>query len=163
MILDDKQWEGWPWAAEPEFAEFVGSLLKLIQPGLVVETGLGSGAIARAASPWAKQYICYENVPKFWENLPEGATCGGIKLDQHNAAIADVTILDSLPIDLRIAELQIWAEHAKPEAIVIVHDADHGIQRELTDAIEAAGLPGVYLTHPARSFIGQARDLASIA
>ena len=165
----DPGWLSWnAMSAERDFCEFVGLLTRMMQPGLVVETGVGQGYTTRrvAAGLGKGTHICFEN---------DAAIRGGLSAlpffmdDQHQLmseptpsaddfAHADLTVLDSEPPD-RYTELERWRASARPGSLLVVHDCgnDHPEgtpHAHLRHMIGDLDIPGVFLRNPRGAFMG---------
>ena len=163
-----RRWNGM--SPEYEFCEFVGALVALVKPALVIETGVGQGfttrRIAAALAPGAK-LIGYESDDAWREQLAslsffDGA--GKALADVPTPADEDVAAADLFVADsdneLRVEEVRRWSAHAKPGAFIAIHDTGHGHpdwtpHHRLGELVSSLGLTGVRLPTPRGSFLGQ--------
>jgi len=165
----DPGWLSWnAMSAERDFCEFVGLLTRMLQPGLVVETGVGQGyTTRRVASGLGKgTHICFENDAA----IRAGLSALPFFNDEHHVlmseptpsaedfARADLTVLDSEPPD-RYTELEIWRASARPGSVLVVHDCGNGhpegtLHAQLRHLIEDLDIPGVFLRNPRGAFMG---------
>lgn len=154
---------------EKEFCEFVAELVKLTQPQMVIETGVGQGFLARRLKPQLRegqQLVCFEEDPEWREALAsleffDGTRCR-LSAEATPAEVdfvaADLCVFDS-EFKLRYAELEAWWQWAKRGAIVVLHDvkrrlgetSGHTVSAQL---IENFGIPGFFLKNPRGGFVG---------
>jgi hypothetical protein len=149
-------WLSWDeWSPEQDFCRFVGMLQRMLQPAIVVETGVGVGRLTGHLDLGSCTYLGYES-DNAWRQPPANQ-----KWDSPGQAeleAADMLILDSAP-DHRIVEFDVWAEHGKPGSVCIVHDCGNGhapgtIHAELRAVIEVWNIPGVFLKNPRGGWMG---------
>ncbi|MFF9097569.1 hypothetical protein ACF1AX_31160 [Streptomyces sp. NPDC014802] len=149
-------WAAWDeWSPEQEFCAFAGSLQRMLQPAVVVETGVGVGRLTGHLDLDACTYLGYEADPE-WRRPPadpEQATP-----TPGTMAQADLVILDSAP-EYRFAELAMWVEHGKPGSVVLVHDAGNAhmlgtLHARIGAACAATGQPGLFLRNPRGGWLG---------
>jgi hypothetical protein len=149
-------WLSWDeWSPEQDFCRFVGMLQRMLQPAVVVETGVGVGRITEHLDLDACQFFGFESDPA-WRRPPadpELATPSWLHMTS-----ADLVILDSEP-DVRFAELELWAEHGKAGSVVVVHDAGNGhdaatLHSRIGFACASTSLPGVFLKNPRGGWMG---------
>lgn len=166
-----KGWHAWTrTSAEVEFVEFVGSLTSLLQPSLVIETGVGCGYSTRRILKGLGEKGCwigYESHPELRSVLSSLSWPSHSSLSEFptpsatEMAYADFVLLDS-DMDYRIAELDLWKEHGKPSSILLVHDVsgrhepsprNDAVHRRLFSHLQDWG--GIFLTNPRGSWMGQ--------
>jgi hypothetical protein len=162
-------WLSWnPMSAERDFCEFVGKLTRLVQPGRVVETGVGQGYSTRrvAAALGDGLQICYENdaeIRAALAELPFFADAHHVLMSDPTPAgadfaDADLTVLDSEPPD-RYTELADWRTSGRPGSVLVVHDCGNGHPEgtphaHLRQLVNDLDIPGVFLRNPRGSFLG---------
>jgi hypothetical protein len=162
-------WFSWnAMSAERDFCEFVGLLTRILQPGLVVETGVGQGYTTRRVASGLDNgtHICFENDSAIRAGL---SALPFFAHDQHvlmsepipsaeDFARSDLTILDSEPPD-RYTELEGWRASARPGSVLVVHDCGNGHPEgtphaHLRHLVEELDIPGVFLRNPRGAFMG---------
>ena len=141
-------WRCWNGKApEKEFCEFVGSLVGLIKPRYIIETGVGVGfttrRIIKSMSPKSNLYL-FESDPNFRRVI--SANVDNTKCDICNQnptpehwKKCDLAVLDSVTT-LRLKELQGWASYSKPGSICVIHDcsfrhSENTIHRKIFDRV----------------------------
>lgn len=152
----------------PEIAvvDFVVKLVRMMQPSLVVETGVGQGYMTRAlaAALTEGELWAYESddawralVAKqsFWKERKNALL--SVEHTPSTAFLqADLSILDS-DFLWRFQEVRLWDEHAKPGAVAIIHDTsdrDGTIHQTLRELItNDLGMTGVFLNNPRGCFM----------
>jgi methyltransferase family protein len=166
----DPGWLSWnDMSPEEGFCWFVASLVGMLKPELIIETGVGQGYVTRrvyAQLQEDQQLLCFESDPRLQDYLRK------IKFfSQKNVhiassptpsakdmSVANLTILDS-NFGERYAELRLWRDNAQPRSVVIVHDCGNGHGPEtghgmLAASIKDLGLRGIFLKNPRGSFLG---------
>lgn len=162
-------WRSWnPMSAELDFCEFVGQVARLLQPGLVVETGIGQGFSTRRISrgQGTGVHLCFESDPELRTALaalpffldPEHRLSPEGTPSDKDFALADLTVLDSDP-EYRFDELQRWWASARPGSVIVIHDCGNGhpadaIHTHLRRTIESLDIPGTFLCNPRGGFFG---------
>ena len=162
-------WEAWnDMSPEVEFCDFVGSIVRLTQPDLTVETGIGQGFMTRRLARWlgpGQQLISFEDDPEIRAALtalpffraPDRCLGATPSPTQADLARADLTVLDSA-FPARLDEFDSWLAAARPGAVLVVHDAaerhgpdtPHYVMRR---SIEESGLRGIFLQNPRGGFV----------
>ncbi len=176
--VDETEFTPWAekgWLAHngqsPEIAvcDFVRTLVRMMQPQLVIETGVGQGymtrTIASALSESGGKLVAFESdddwramlyEQTFWFDRERVAS-----LSPHFTppvelvAVADLCVFDS-DFDVRMAEIALWDLWAKAGAAALVHDTmdregtSHSLVREL---IQDLGMTGVFLNNPRGCFL----------
>lgn len=125
-------WHAWnSKAPECEFVDFVARCARLLNPRLIVETGMGSGSITRAilaAVDSPVRYYAYESsdwyLNEMQKDFSDSRLVLGNTIDWQLLRQADLTILDDLR-DARLLQIAEWAAAAKPGAVCIVHDTSN--------------------------------------
>lgn len=164
--------EGWhSWngqSPEKEVCAFVQSLCVMMQPRLVIETGVGQGYMTRTLAPVLGDHqmlIAYESDDEWraamWNLSFWREQHGRVQLSHNptplegDMAAADLCILDS-EFKIRFDEIQSWNENAKPGAVALIHDtADRPdtIHQSVRDLIGDLGMTGVFLQNPRGCFL----------
>jgi predicted O-methyltransferase YrrM len=166
------------WTAEVESLEFIYSLVRLVKPKNVLETGtwLGAGAVAIAralADNGRGKLVTLELDPECCAfarkrieayGLSELATVIETKsLEYMPDEEIDFLFLDSA-IDIRGAEFRHFQPRLRPGSLVVFHDTSsiHSIVREQIDQLVRQGhLHGVFVPTPRGIAITQYRDKTS--
>lgn len=167
--------EGWyAWSSpspEVEFCEFVGALVRLLRPRLVVETGVGAGYVTRRiiAGLGSGSWIGFESDDGYRAEgrrlpWPEDLTLSSeVSPASADMAAADLVVLDSAP-EYRLTEFDLWREHGKPSSVLVCHDVSSRHQPSPRNSkvhipfynhISTSGLTGVFLTNPRGAWMGQ--------
>lgn len=169
-----------PWAEKgwlahngqsPEVAvcDFVRTLVRMMQPQLVIETGVGQGymtrTIAQALSGSEGKLVAFESDDDwrtmlyqqgFWRDREHTTS-----LSPHFTppvelmAVADLTIIDS-DFSVRFEEITLWDLWAKPGAVALIHDTadrDETVHQSVRELIRALGMTGVFLNNPRGCFM----------
>lgn len=153
--------EGWTaWngcAAECEFVEFVGSLVKLIRPDVIIETGAGMGFTTRGILPYMHDDAVlhlHETDEGLWGQIPDFRNViSHLGIPSSTTwRDCDLAIIGSTP-EIGNTEISDFARHAGQDAVLLVHDVN---RRELWRHIELLSpwVTGTYLPHPRKSWIG---------
>lgn len=155
-------------SAELDFCDFVGFLARMMQPDVVVETGVGQGYTTRrvAAGLGDGTLLCFENDPAIRAGLSAltfFADKRHVLMSQPTPAAedfaqADLILLDSDPPD-RFTELARWRASGRPGSVLVVRDCDNGQgagddHTQFRHLIEEHGIPGVFLHSPGGAFLG---------
>ncbi len=163
-------WLAWnDMSPELEFCEFVGALMRLLQPAQVIETGVGQGFVTRRIAAWLgpdQQLLAFEDdveircqlkrLPFFAAvNCSLGASPSPTVED---FARADLTVLDS-EVPARLEELDRWIAAAPPGAVLIIHGTGDGhgpetVRRLIRRRVEEGGVDGAFLQNPRGGFFG---------
>jgi hypothetical protein len=163
-------WRAWTeLSPEVEFCDLAASLVRLVQPPIVLETGTGEGFVARRVREQigpGQRLVCFESRPEWRQTLAalpwfDGRICALSHRDvpaERDFATAGVSILDS-ELPRRLEELRTWWRAAAPGAVVLVHDAGAGpssdpAPHELAGLIRELGIPGAFLKNPRGGFLG---------
>lgn len=148
-------WLSWDqWSPEQDFCRFAGMLQRMLQPAVIIETGVGIGRVTDHLDLAACTYLGFETDPS-WRHPP--AELGTPTPEQM--ATADLVILDSTP-SFRIREIKLWAEHGKSGSVCLVHDCGNGhpqrwaTHHRMRRAVEATKLPGMCLRNPRGGWLG---------
>lgn len=161
-IHDERLFTGWAksgWTAwngespEIEFCQFVGLLAKMVDPEIIIETGVGQRYVTRHL-PEEPEWLGYESDSQWRSEGCQDAETPGP--DQF--AVADFVVLDSDP-EWRIPELQQWREYGKPGSLAVVHDCGNGHSPNsehalIRKSVEALGVPGFWLSNPRGGWVG---------
>lgn len=134
---------------------FVGALRQMLQPAVIVETGVGAGKITAELGLSDCEWWGFEADPAWRPDAAQPAaspTAGQV-------AAADLVILDSDWV-YRFSEHAMWIDHGKPGSTCFIHDAGNGHPRglghhQMGHAIVDAGIGGVFLRNPRGSWVGQ--------
>lgn len=163
------QWSSWNgYSPEREFCDFAASLITLIKPKLVIETGVGQGYITRRtapAMPEESRYVCFETHPEYFRQVFEAGyeAWNGTLDDPFGLNLlkdADLTILDSAGGPIRLGEIETWHKNAKEGSYVLIHDVSHwhapttGHYQHWKLIVDRC-ITGVVLNNPRGSFLGQ--------
>lgn len=166
----DPGWLAWNgMSPELEFCDFAAALMLLLQPALVIETGVGQGYLTRrlaARMRAGQRLLVFEDdaeIRRDLEGLPFFSTPNrSLGASSSPAAVdlagAGLTILDS-EVPIRLEELDLWIEVAPPGAMLLVHDTGNGHGPEtahqlIRDRLNERGVDGVFLRNPRGSFLG---------
>lgn len=168
-----------PWAEKgwlahngqsPEIAvcDFVRNLIRMMQPALVIETGVGQGYMTRSAASALNgtgQLVAFESddtwremvfQQQFWFDYHQVAS-----LSPHHTppaelmAVADLSIIDS-DFEVRFGEIVLWDLWAKPGAVALIHDTadrEGTVHRSVRETIVELGMTGVFLNNPRGCFM----------
>ncbi len=177
MSVDETEFT--PWASEgwlsyngqsPEIAvcDFVSQLVKMMRPDVVIETGVGQGYMTRTivtALEGEGRLVAFESdddwrqmirAQRFWTDRIAVAALSELHTPSTDAfALADLAVLDS-EFEVRFCEIQLWAEHAKPGAVSVIHDTadrDGTIHQSTRELIQDLGMTGVFLNNPRGCFL----------
>lgn len=149
-------WFSWDqWSPEQDFCRFVAMLQRMLQPAVVVETGVGVGRLTSHLDLASCTYFGFESDPK-WRQPPAGPQETPTVDDM---ASADLVILDSTP-SYRRQEIDMWSAFGKPGSVCVVHDCGNGhpakatTHHDLRRAVEDTGCPGVFLANPRGGWFG---------
>lgn len=152
-------WLSWDqWSPEEDFCRFVGMLQRMLQPAVVLETGVGIGRLTGYLNLDVCTYLGFESDPE-WRRPPADPEQDTPTAEQ--VASANLVILDSAP-EMRCAEIALWAEHGKQSSVCVVHDCGNGHPQKrkwsthhgLRRAVADTGLPGVLLRNPRGGWLG---------
>lgn len=161
-------WSAWnEWAPEVEFADFVGALVRLIRPAVVVESGVGNGFITRRVLdclPAGSLLHAVESDEELRARIPAAeslAVVEGTTIPDLLLRAAQLVIVDSEATS-RVDEMDRFANLAPKGAVLVVHDvANKGagpaqqMFKTKVDKLRLAGLiDGAFLPHPRGSFVG---------
>lgn len=163
-------WVAWNgMSPEVQFCDFVASLALLLQPGKVIETGVGQGFTTRRLAQVlqaGQQLLAFEDDPGIRDGLrqlpffarPGHSLSPAASPSAADFSTASLSVLDS-EIPSRLAEIDSWWEGAPESAVLIVHDAGNGHGAEaphhlVRERIKALGIGGVFLKNPRGSFLG---------
>ena len=164
--------EGWlSWNGQsPEMAVcgFVQTLVQMMNPKLILETGVGQGYMTRAIAMMLRDdqlLIAYESSDLWREemwSLPFWTDSQGRAQLSHNPTpldgdveIADLCVMDS-DWEIRFGEMERWHDLAKTGAVAIIHDTGsqpdtvHALLRE---RIVELGITGTFLSNPRGCFM----------
>jgi predicted O-methyltransferase YrrM len=121
------------WASEAEVSRFLGDLVELVKPDLVIETGSYHGDTSREiggalASLQRGQLVCLELDPS--RAAQTAARCltlpveviEGPSLAYQPSAPIDLLFLDS-DFPIRMTELRYFHQWASPRCVVVLHDS----------------------------------------
>ncbi len=167
-----------PWAPEgwlsyngqsPEVGvmDFARQLVRMMNPVLVLETGVGQGYMTRAlvAALEDGKLVAFESddqwrtmiwAQRFWEERRHVASISEHPTpSDEQFATADLTVLDS-EFEFRFDEIERWNLYAKEGALAIVHDTaarEGTIHQSTRDLIVSLGMTGVFLNNPRGCFM----------
>lgn len=150
-------WLSWDsYSPEVEFCTFVGMLQRMLQPQVLLETGVGVGRLTSHLDLEGRTYLGFESDPQ-WRVPPANQAEATPQPGQIRTA--DFVVFDSAP-EYRLGEIARWAEHGKPGSLCVVHDCGNGhpdgwAHLDIRRAVEATGLPGIFLKNPRGGWIGQ--------
>ena len=163
-------WRSWnEHSPEVEFCEFVAQIVRIMAPGIVLETGVGQGYTTRrvaAVLPTGSRLVCFESDGELREGLrhlpffshPDRVLGNEDGPAASDFVAADLTILDSEPA-MRVRELEAWHAAARDGTAVIVHDTGNGhedstIHAQNARAVASLRIPGIFMKNPRGSFFG---------
>ena len=149
-------WLSWDeWSPEQDFCRFVGMLQRMLQPAVVIETGVGIGRLTEHLNLRACTFLGFES-DTAWRRAPAHPDQATPTAEQM--AEADLVILDSAP-SFRFREIKLWAEGGKPGSVCVVHDCGNGhplltLHRQLGEACAEIAQPGLFLKNPRGGWLG---------
>jgi hypothetical protein len=163
---------GWPswnaYSAERDFCDFVGSIARVLQPKVVIETGVGQGFTTRRIDRGvgSARHLCYESDSELREalaSLPYFAD-RHVSLSSEETpsdeelGLADLTVLDSDP-PYRFDELARWRKFGRAGSVLVVHDCGNGhpptaIHSQIRELVSDLDIPGTFLGNPRGGFLG---------
>jgi hypothetical protein len=149
-------WMSWDeYSPEEDFCRFVGMLQRMLQPAVVLETGVGVGRITGYLDLELCTFLGFESDPD-WRRAP--ADPGRGTPADADMAVADLVILDSEPT-MRLAEIAMWDRVGKPGSVCIVHDCGNGhpdgaMHSVLGARCRATGAAGLMLRNPRGGWVG---------
>ena len=163
-------WHAWnDMSPEVEFCDFAATLVRLVQPPTLVETGTGQAFLTRRVREQigpGQRLLCFESNREWREALQalpcfDGQICAVSEkkeAEESDFSTAAMSFLDS-DFRHRFAELRAWWRAAEPGALVLVHDTGNGHSAETLHArmgglIRELGVPGVFLKNPRGAFLG---------
>ncbi len=175
QLVDETEFTPWAetgWLAwngqSPEMAVcgFVQSLVTMMHPYQVLETGVGQGYMTRAIVSVLgddQALVAFESDDDWREalwSLPFWNDNPAILSSYPTPAVefmelSDLCVFDS-DWEIRFEEIQLWNQHAKPGAVAIIHDtADipDTIHNSLRELITDLGMTGVFLNNPRGCFM----------
>lgn len=169
----DTGWLAWNGQSpEVEVVLFVASLVMMMRPRLVIETGVGQGYMTRAIVEMLNEddlLVAYESDDnwraaiwplEFWIDHRFTARLSAYTTpDAGLLAEADLCVLDS-DFVYRFLEIEAWNEYAKPGAVALIHDTaerDGTIHQSARDLIANLGMTGVFLNNPRGCFMAVQR------
>lgn len=165
----EKGWSAWNGQSpELEVCDFAQNLMIMLNPALVVETGVGQGYMTRAligALLPHQRLVAFESddgwratmwqLP-FWENHRFVASLSADRTPTADVlAEADLCIFDS-EFEFRFDEIRLWHERAKTGAVCLIHDTadrDDTVHQSVRGFIKDLGMTGVFLSNPRGSFM----------
>ncbi len=155
----------------PEIAvcDFVSSLVRMMQPKVVIETGVGQGYVTRViasalegrgghlfafeSDDWWREMMVGQY---FWVERKQVATLSQLVTPPVELIVAaDLAVIDS-DFDFRFAEIEWWNEYAKPGAVALIHDTadrDGTVHQSVRGLITELGMTGVFLQNPRGAFM----------
>lgn len=149
-------WMSWDeFSPEEDFCRFVGMLQRMLQPAVVLETGVGIGRITGFLDLGACTFLGFESDP-VWRRPPADPVRD--RPADADMAAADLVILDSEP-EVRLAEIAMWARAGKPGSVCVVHDCGNGhpdaaMHTLLGVTCRGTGAPGLMLRNPRGGWVG---------
>jgi hypothetical protein len=163
-------WHAWTQASpEVEFCDFAASMVGVVQPPTVIQTGTGEGFLTRRLREQigpGRRLLCFESDAGRREALQalpwfDGRICvlsHRPRPGDGDLSSAGVSVLDS-DLPGRLDELRAWWRAAQPGAVVLVHDARAGApedtaQGRLAALVAELGIPGTFLENPRGAFLG---------
>lgn len=164
--------EGWlSWNGQsPELSvcAFVHSLVTMMRPRLVIETGVGQGYMTRTIVPLlddGQQLIAFESdgawrealwTLPFWTEHRFTVQLSGLSSPERiDISVADLCVFDS-DFEHRFSEIRQWHTWAKPGAVALIHDTaerEGTIHQSVRDLIGDLGMTGVFLNNPRGCFM----------
>ncbi|WP_204803143.1 hypothetical protein [Mycobacterium riyadhense] len=153
-------WTAWDaWSPEVEFCTFVGALQRMLQPQVIVETGVGTGRITQFLCLGEAKYFGFESDEK-WRCNPDIDYRPEPTPTVEQMAAAELIILDS-GVPYRLDEIALWASAGKHGSVCVIHDAGNGhpqdpqlVHNRVRAAIELTDKPGMFLKNPRGAWIG---------
>ena len=163
-------WHSWSATSpELEFCELAATIVKLVEPRTVIETGTGQGFLTRRLAEGLgpeRRLRCFEGSPEWRQALaslpffgePARQLSSNATPDEIDFAWAELCVLDS-DFELRLGELETWWRGARPGAVVLVHDAGNGNpsgthQARIGELLLELEIPGTFLNNPRGGFLG---------
>lgn len=154
----------------PEIAvcDYVRHLVRMMQPQIVIETGVGQGYMTRTiaiALQGEGHLFAFESdddwrlmisQQDFWFDRRKVATLSPYFTPPVElVAVADLMIIDS-DFSVRFNEIVLWDDYAKPGAVALIHDTadrDDTVHKSVRDLILSLGMTGVFLNNPRGCFM----------
>lgn len=144
-------WQAWnSYSPEVEFCRFVGMLQRMLQPNVIVETGVGAGKVTEQFDLNGRvAWLGFESDDQWRPAAAQRTDTPTVE----QIASADMAIFDSDPA-FRLPEIKVWAEHGKTGSVAVVHDAGNrhpvgwDTHHKIRRACEDADQPGVFLKNP---------------
>lgn len=175
-LVDETEFTPWAekgWVSHngqsPEVAvvDFVRNLIRMMQPALVVETGVGQGYTTRTiaiALQGKGNLVAFESdddwramaaAQDFWYFRSNVATLSPFHTPPSDLmAVADLCVIDS-DFSVRFDEIVLWDLYAKPGAVALIHDTadrDGTVHQSVRETIVELGMTGVFLHNPRGCF-----------
>lgn len=153
-------WESWDdWSPEVEFCQFCGWLQRMLNPTVIIETGVGVGRITAELDTTVCTYLGFEADPE-WRRNPDIEYQLAVTPTVEEYAAADLLFLDSDPL-FRIPEIASWARSGKSGSVAVVHDAGNHhptdpqlVHNRVRTAITATTIHGIWLRNPRGGWMG---------
>lgn len=164
-----------PWAEKgwlahngqsPEVAvcDFVRNLIRMMQPEIVVETGVGQGYMTRTIAATGVHLVAFESDDEwraviarqdFWKHRKTALLSPEPTPSEAAFITAQLSIIDSEFV-VRFDEIRRWHEWAMPGAVALIHDTSDRpdtIHRSVRELIQDLGMTGVFLNNPRGCFM----------
>lgn len=167
----NKGWMAWNGQSpETDVCRFVQSLVTMMQPRLVIETGVGQGYMTRAIVPALRdgQHLAAYESDAEWRSmlwpLPfwvDNRFVVSLSPDpspaDENFLEADLCVLDS-EFSVRMEEIERWHGCSKHGSVALIHDAgehhdETTIHSAIHDLIVDLGIAGFFMHNPRGSFL----------
>lgn len=177
VSVDETEFTPWAdkgWLAyngqSPEVAvcDFVRTLIRMMQPALVIETGVGQGYMTRTiavALEGKGKLVAFESddgwremifAQTFWYDRAQVASLSPFHVPPVElVAVADLTVIDS-DFSVRFDEIVLWDLWAKEGAVAVIHDTadrDDTVHQSVRELIVELGMTGVFLNNPRGCFL----------
>jgi hypothetical protein len=165
-----KGWTAWNGRSpEREFCTFAKSLVRLVRPKFLIETGVGQGYMTRRLAeglPEGSQMRCYESDHEWREALggldfwTDAISLSGDPTPASDQmALCELLVADST-YRFRKAEIELWWKFAPAGSYLLIHDVspNHNeatVHHRLDYFVRALEIPGVLLPNPRGGFLGR--------
>ena len=165
-------WQAWNgMSPEVEICELAASLCRMLNPALVIETGVGQGYVTRrlaAVLGTEQKLLAYEEdevlagdlaqLPFFAAGPYQRKFIHAGSPGQAEFEAAMLCVLDAELVH-REAELQLWMQYAPKHSALLLHDCNPFAPAGTTFVEKAAvvsslGIPGQFLANPRGGFLG---------
>jgi hypothetical protein len=175
LVVDEQEFTPWAqpgWLAHngqsPEVAvmDFARTLVRMMNPSLVIETGVGQGYMTRSIAAALNDgcLVAFESDDEwrdmmwpleFWRFRNNTQLSPNPMPTAEQLAAADLCVFDS-DFHYRFIEITTWSEVAQPGAVALIHDTsdrDGTVHQTVRELIGDLGMTGVFLQNPRGCFM----------